>query len=183
MIPATLFLFRTLADLFLMVILLRLFLQVFRANFRNPLAQAVLKLTSPVVVPLRRLLPAIGPVDTATLVFAVAFETLFIAAFAWMIDLQLPAINILLYGVVRTVLVSLRMFLFAIFIYVILSWVAGQSYNPISALLGSVAEPLLAPARRIIPPIAGLDLSPIAVLLLLQATIIVVSQWLHFRLI
>lgn len=182
MTQAGLFLFRTLADLFLMLILLRLFLQIFRANFRNPIAQAVLKLTSPVVVPLRRILPALGPVDTATLVVALAFELLFVAVFSRMLGVEYAPLAIVQYAAIRTVLVTLRMFLFAIFISVILSWIAGSGYNPISALLGAVSEPLLAPARRIIPPIAGLDLSPIAVLLLLQATIIAISQALPYGL-
>ena len=171
---ALLFLFRAIADLAVMVVLLRFMLQYFRANFQNPLAQAILQITSPLVVPLRRILPPLGKVDTATLVLAVALEIVFVALIGlWFLPFN--AVELIVYGIVRTALLGFKVLTFIIFIYVILSWISA-GYNPVTAMIGSIAEPVLRPARRLIPPLGGLDLSPLVVILLLMAVNIFLSQ-------
>ncbi len=173
---ALLFLFRTLADLFLIVLLLRLFMQMVRADFRNPLAQAVVRITSPFVIPLRRLLPPMGKVDTATVVVVLLFELVFLAVMIQLLGLSPRGLELLYFTVLRVALVTLRLFFFAVIIYVILSWVAPGTYNPVTNLLQQLVNPLLDPARRVIPTLGGLDLSPLLVAILLQAASIAVAS-------
>lgn len=172
---ALIFLFRTLADLFLIVLLLRLFMQLFRADFRNPLSQAIVRITSPFIVPLRRVLPPMGKIDTATLVVILLFELVFVAAMAYALNMTPHGFGLLYYAILRTVMIALRFFFFAIIVYVILSWVAPGTYNPVTSLLSQLVNPILDPARRVIPTIGGLDLSPLLVAILLQAASIAVG--------
>lgn len=169
MANALIFLFRTFADLFLIVLLLRLFLQVFRADFRNPLSQAVVRVTSPFIVPLRRVLPPMGKIDTATIVVILLFELIFIAILIRLLGGTPQGLELFYYTVLRVAMVTLRLFFFAIIVYVILSWIAPGTYNPVTSLLSQLVNPLLDPARRVIPTLGGLDLSPLLVAILLQA--------------
>ncbi|HKL61928.1 MAG TPA: YggT family protein [Woeseiaceae bacterium] len=173
---ALIFLLRTLADLFLIVLLLRLFMQWFRVDFRNPVSQAVVRITSPFIVPLRRVLPPVGKIDTATLVVILLFELVFIAVLIELLGGSPRGFEILYYAILRTVMVALRFFFFAILVYVILSWIAPGTYNPVTSLLSQLVNPVLDPARRIIPTIGGLDLSPLLVAILLQAASIAVGS-------
>ncbi len=167
---ALIFIFRSLIDLYIICFLLRLVLQWVRADFQNPLSQFILRVTNPLVIPLRRVLPAMGSIDTATLLVILGLQvlmTVVLVNFACVGDvdpLQLMGISIL-----RIVQVSLRICLFAVLIYVILSWVSPGGYNPAVSLLAAIVEPVLAPLRRVIPPIGGLDLSPLFALIGIQA--------------
>ncbi len=178
---AILFLFRATADFAVMIVLLRFFLQYFRAGFQNPVAQAILQLTSPLIVPLRRILPPIGKIDTATIVVALALELLVIALLGLMFFGGLLAPGTLIYvGIVRTLLLGFQLLTFIVFIYVILSWISPGAYNPIIAMIGAIADPLLRPVRRFMPPLGGLDLSPMVAILLLMAINIFLRQQLPF---
>jgi YggT family protein len=169
---ALLFLIKTIADLYLLTYLLRFILQWVRADYYNPLAQFVLKVTNPLVVPARRILPSAGGVDLPTLVVLVALEALVTWLLIALVGMRVPVIAFAWYVLLRLVSLTLWFCLVSIFIYVILSWVGQRQYNPIGAILGQIVEPLLRPARRILPPIGGLDLAPLLVLILLQALVI-----------
>jgi YggT family protein len=169
---ALLFLIKTIADLYLLTYLLRFILQWVRADYYNPFAQFVLKVTNPLVVPARRLLPSVGGVDLPTLVVLVLLEALITWLLIALTGTSVPVATFALYVLLRLVSLTLWFYLISIFIYVILSWVGQRQYNPIGATLGQIVEPLLRPARRILPPIGGLDLSPLLVLILLQAAVI-----------
>ncbi len=158
------------------VFLLRFLLPLVRADARNPLSQAVLKITNPLVLTLRRVIPPAGRIDTASLVALV------------LVQLLTTAIVFLLMGfgfsqpaaLIRSALLSLaitvlQFYWFAILIFVILSWVAPGTRSPSASLLGSLCEPLLRPVRRLIPPLAGLDLSAVFVLIALQALQILIT--------
>lgn len=155
--------------LLVMAFLLRVILPLSRANMRNPLAQAVLRVTNPLVLPLRRVLPPIGRVDTASIValLLVQLATVLIVS---ALSGALGTASWIALRVVFTLFDSvLQFYSVAIFIYVLLSWVAPGTHSPASDVLGSLCEPLLRPVRRLIPPIAGLDLTPVFVLIGLQA--------------
>lgn len=169
------FLLSTISDLIIIVVLLRLFLQLARANFRNPLAQAIVQLTSPLVVPVRRFIPAIGRIDTATLLVAYVLKVVFIAAILLVMGGTLSS-NIFVAAIIALILLSLRLFFFAILIQIVLSWIAPGTYNPATSLVDELVQPVLAPFRRIIPPIAGLDLSPLAAIIALQVGMIIVAN-------
>lgn len=163
------FLVKTLTDLYLLVFLLRLIVQWVRADYYNPFSQFILKVTNPLVLPARRILPSAGRIHLPTLVVLVLLEGaatyILLVLAGFMPD---PATFLYLVGI-RLIRLVIWTYTIAIFIYVILSWVAQAGYNPIALVLGQIVEPVLGPVRRIIPPIAGLDLSPLIVLILLQA--------------
>jgi YggT family protein len=162
----------TLLWLAVFAFLLRVILQVVRADFRNPISQAIVRLTNPLVLPLRRVIPPIGKFDAASLVALLLVE---LAAAAILLSLVGFALNFA--GLLRMALLDLlqkvlQFYLVAIIIYVLLSWIAPGTYSPAGALLTSICEPVLAPVRRVIPPIGGLDLSALFVLIGLQALLI-----------
>ncbi len=166
------FIIKTIAQLYLLVMLLRLWLPLLRADFRNPLAQGILRMTSPLVVPLRRLLPSIGRLDTSTVLVTVGIQYLTLLVLLMIRGQMADTISLLITTFIELVILSLNLFFFVILIKIILSWVAPHTHNPATALLSTLAEPVLRPFRRIIPPIGGLDISPIFTIILLQAAVI-----------
>lgn len=157
---ALIYLVDSLLTIYLYLLVLRFVMQLTRADFRNQIANFVVVATNPVIMPLRRVLPPLGKVDTASVLAIILIAAANIALksliadghvldpyrFAWL----------LLFVLVNT---FLMFFLGAIFVYAILSWVVPAGYNPVMALLATVVEPVLRPFRRLIPPIANFDLS------------------------
>ncbi|HEY6453703.1 MAG TPA: YggT family protein [Steroidobacteraceae bacterium] len=167
------FLVDSLLSLALFVALLRLLMQWSRADFRNPVAQAVVKVTNPLIMPLRRLLPPINKIDTASVVTVIIVALAQVALMSMVRGYGIPAPLLLLRGAVLEIATSvLWLYFYAIFLYALMSLIAQGSYSPMQPLLASLCEPVLAPIRRIIPPIAGLDLSPLWAGLLIQAVLI-----------
>lgn len=174
--PALIFIVSTIVRLLLLVLLLRFWLPWLRADFRNPIAQGILRLTSPLVIPVRRIIPPIGRLDTATVLIAFGVQYLALlvilaidgahANFAWLSISSL----------IELVLLSLNIFTFAIFIHIILSWVAPGTHNPATAFISTIVNPVLLPFRRWIPPLGGLDISPMIVIIALQAIAILVGD-------
>lgn len=169
---ALIFLFKTLTDLYLIAFLLRFVLQWVRASYYNPLSQFILRVTSPLVVPARRVLPSIGGVDAPTLIVLIALEFLVTWALTALLGFSLPAGPFVLYVLLRLVALTLRFYTIALLIYVLLSWFGGRGASALGSVLGDLVEPVLRPVRRIVPPIGGLDLSPLLLMLLLQAVLI-----------
>jgi YggT family protein len=159
----------TLFSLVVGAFLLRLLFQLVRADFRNPFAQAIVRVTNPIVVPLRKVLPPAGRVDTASVVAVLLAQMARTAIIYAMSVGGAPSfVPLLLLSVVELLDTTLLLFLVAIFVYVLLSWVSQDGYSPIGRLLGALVEPLLAPFRRALPSLGGLDLSPIVVILLIS---------------
>ena len=168
------FVIRAVASLYILVLLLRLFLPWVRADFHNPLAQAILRLTSPLVVPVRRLLPPIGRIDTATVVVAFAVQYLAVLVTMLLNGVRPRVIPIVITSCIELLLLTINLFFWLIIIRVVLSWVGGGSYNPAIAMIHALTEPLLRPVRRLIPPLGGLDISAVVVsIALISLTIIV----------
>jgi len=166
------FIVKTITQLYLLVLLLRFWLPLLRADFRNPLAQGILRITSPLVVPLRRLLPSIGRIDTATILVAYVIQYLTILLLLTISGRMVATVPVLVTTVIELAILSLNLFFFVILIKIILSWVAPNTYNYATAILNALAEPILRPFRSIIPPMGGLDISPIFAIILLQAAVI-----------
>lgn len=175
MSDALVFLIRTLLGLFQGVLLLRLLMQWVRADFRNSAARAVLQITDPVVRPLRRMMPAAGKMDTATVVAIVAVGLVKLLAIQLVLfGMLLGADSTLLALLKDLVRLVLNTYFFCILLYALLSFVAQGNYSPAQALLASISEPILAPVRRKLPPIGGLDLTPLWVLIAIQALLLIV---------
>ncbi len=166
------FIIKTLAQRYLLVLLLRFWLPLLRADFRNPLAQGILRITSPLVVPLRRLLPSFGRLDTSTILVAYALQYLTILVLLAIGGHMVATVPILVTTLIELATLSLNLFFFVILIKIILSWVAPNTHNPATALLGTMAEPILRPFRRVIPPMGAFDVSPIFAIIMLQAAVI-----------
>ena len=165
---AGVFLVETVFDLYILAVMLRFLFQLLRADFYNPVCQFVVKVTTPVLRPMRRWVPGFGGVDLAAVLLMILLKVVETALSSWIQGYRpgLPALVML--AVVGLLHLAVYVFLFAVFIRVLLSWVAPDAYSPVSTLLDTLSEPLLRPARRLLPPIAGLDLSPIVVIILLQ---------------
>lgn len=162
------FLIETISHLFILVLLVRLVMPFVHINYRNQVVQGILKITSPLVVPLRRVLPSVGKVDTATLIVAFAIQYLAILVISAVGGGLLPDPLIIAWvALIELVVLLIKLFAYAIIVRIILSWVAPTQYNPVTEIVGAITEPLLAPARRVIPPIGGLDISPMFVMIAL----------------
>jgi YggT family protein len=164
------FLVDSLLTLYLYVLILRFVMQLTRADFRNQVAHAVLIATNPIVMPLRRIFPPVGKVDSAS-VLAIVLVAAGTIAVLELLDGDGVTLLDPITWLVSTVLFLVRAFIVffmgAIFIYALLSWVVPAGYNPAMALLATVCEPVLRPFRRLIPPIGALDLSALWALLAL----------------
>ncbi len=165
---AGVFLIRTLFGFFILAMMLRFLLAAVRADFYNPVSQFLVKITNPVIVPLRRIIPALGAIDLATVLALVGFQVLELVLVALVAGISLQPAGLVVLSVAGLLDLVLKIFLFSILIQVVLSWVNPGAYNPVSALLYQLNEPLLSPARRLLPPISGIDLSPILVMVGLQ---------------
>ena len=174
---ALIFIITTIAQLYLLVLLLRFWLPFVGADFRNPIAQGILRLTSPVVNPLRRVIPPIGRADTAIVIIAFAIQYLAILVVSLIYGDTLTIVQITTTSLLDLVLLTLRLFTFGIFILVILSWIAPGTYNPATAFIAMFVEPVLRPFRKIIPPMGGLDLSPMAAIIALMALSILIGDY------
>ncbi|MGD8483777.1 MAG: YggT family protein [Thioalkalispiraceae bacterium] len=163
---AGVFLVQTLFGLYLLMVMLRLLLQMVRADFYNPLSQFLVKVTNPPLKPLRRFIPGVAGVDMASVVLLLALKIAEILLLSLFPRYPVPEIGgLFVLAVAELLSLLVNVFLFAIIIQAILSWISPGTYNPAAALLHQLTEPVLRPARRLIPPISGLDLSPMAAII------------------
>lgn len=171
---AIVFVVNAVTSLYLLVLLLRFWMPWLRADFRNPLAQGILRFTSPIVIPVRRVVPSFGRLDTATVLVAFVIQYLTVLLLLLILGQTAGIAAIAVTSIVKLLVLSINLFVYAIFIRIILSWISQGGYNPATAIITTLTEPLLRPFRRILPPMGGFDISPIfAVILLLAATIVV----------
>jgi YggT family protein len=166
---ALVYVINALSMLVIFVFLLRFWLPWFGADFRNPIAQGILRATSPVINPLRRIVPSIGRIDTATILVLFIVQAGTQILIYSMAGRLITAKFIVLSSIVGLLQQSLRLFTFAIILRIVLSWIAPQTYNPAVALIASMTDPILRPFRRFIPAIGGFDISPIFAIISLGA--------------
>ena len=159
---AAIYLIQTLGSLYLLIVLLRFLLQLVRADFYNPLSQFIVRATKPLLMPLRRLIPGYGGLDFASLVLGIAIQLVMLILIILLMGYALPNILLLVsWAAIGVLALFVKIFFFALIISVILSWVAQGSYNPAVILINQLCAPILAPIRKILPALGGLDLSPI----------------------
>jgi YggT family protein len=159
-------LIQTLCQLFLLALIMRVLLQLARADSYNPISQFLIKVTQPLLKPIRRFIPSIGKVDTATLIAILLIQMLTTAALVALQGYSIPnPLDLLSWAVLGTLGMLINIYFIAILASIIISWVAPGSYNPLILLLHQLTEPVMAPFRKIVPAMGGLDLSPIFVFL------------------
>lgn len=173
---ALLFILNALLTLVVFAFLLRVLLPLLRADFRNPIGQAVFRVTDPLVLPLRRVIPPAGRVDLASVVALLLVQFAGTALLRSVAGAGFDPFAIVADGALGLVRTVLDLYFFSLLVYALLSWVTPPgTYNPASQFLGRLCEPVLAPVRRIIPPIGGLDLSVLFVMIGVQALRIAIS--------
>ena len=173
---AVLFLIDTAFSLYLMVMILRLWLQLVRADFYNPFSQFVVKATNPLVLPLRRVIPSIGRLDTASLVLAYSIMLVKLLVLQLIQSGQVLLVPSLVLSVVFLIKEILTLLFWILVIRALLSWFS-QGRSPVEHVMHQLTEPLLRPVRNILPPLGGLDLSVLVVLVGLQFLNILFSNW------
>ncbi|WP_028080636.1 YggT family protein [Solimonas soli] len=165
---ALLFLVTTLFDIAMWVYLLRVLLQWSRADFYNPISQAIWKATRFPSDWLRPYLPNVRNINIAAVLMLGVIAVLYIYVVIGILGFSLNPLSVTWYAALKLVAVTVNLYTFTIFIHAIMSWLGPGVNNPASNILWSLNEPLLRPMRRIIPPVSNLDLSPLVVILILQ---------------
>lgn len=174
---AAVYILQTLGSLYLLIVLLRFILQLVRANFYNPLCQFIVRATQPLLKPLRKVIPGFGGLDLASLVLAIILQFILIALTLLLTyGIFANPVQMLIWSVIGITALFLKVFFFALIVSVILSWVAQGSHNPGVELVNQICEPVLAPIRRILPNLGGLDISPIFAFLALKLLDMLVIQ-------
>lgn len=169
---ATIYLISTLIDLYITAVMLRLLLQWVRADFYNPVCQFLVLITNPLLIPLRRVIPSIGRLDTASVVLMLALEVLGVWLINKLRDVPLGMDALLMFGLVKLTLTLLWTYFFLIIVLVILSWVGQRARHPIVPLIVQLTDPVLAPIRRVIPVLGGFDLAPLVALIAIRFLIV-----------
>jgi YggT family protein len=167
---AVVFLVPAIFNLILSVLILRVLLQLARANFYNPISQLIWRLTTPVVGPLARFIPRWKTLDIAGVLVLLAATI----AYVWLLKALVPVFyivggwtDVLEIAALKIIALTVQLYVLSLFAQALLSWLGPGVNNPNANILWSLNEPLLRPVRRILPPFSGLDLSPIPVILIL----------------
>lgn len=162
------YLIGTLIDLYITAVMLRLLLQWVKADFYNPVCQFLVKVTNPVLVPLRRVIPSVGRLDTASVVLMIALEILNVWAVSQIGSAQLAMEQIIVFSLIKLLATLLWTYFFLIIVAVILSWAGSRLRHPAVPLVYQLTGPVLAPFRKVIPPIGGIDLSALFALVAIR---------------
>lgn len=158
---AGVFLVSTVFGLYILAVMLRLILQMVRADFYNPVSRFIVKVTNPPLKPLRRFIPGFAGIDMASVSIMMILQMLEFYIITLLRNFPSPDIlGLVLYSFVELISLGFYVFLFSIFILALLSWINPGQHNPINNLLSQITEPVLRPARRLLPPMSGMDLSP-----------------------
>ncbi|BGI51192.1 MAG: YggT family protein [Arsenophonus endosymbiont of Ceratovacuna japonica] len=161
------FIVPTITQLYIITLLLRVWMQLVRADFYNPFSQFVIKVIQPIVGPLRNFIPTIGSIDIATLLVAFIFTIVHTIFIMWATNIfSLISIKLLLISLIQLLTYAGKLIFWLILIRSILSWIS-QGNNQIDYILIQLTEPLMLPIRNIIPAIGGLDFSSMIVMLIL----------------
>jgi YggT family protein len=175
---ALIFIIQTLGSLYLLIVLMRFILQLVRANFYNPLCQFVVKATQPLLKPLRRVIPSLFGLDMSSLVLALLLQILLFVVVLMLNGYQAFTVLLLPWALIGIFSLFLKILFWSMIISVILSWVAPGSRSPGAELVYQITEPVLAPFRRLIPNLGGLDISPIFAFIAIQ----LIQSWVIPRL-
>lgn len=168
------FLISTLLNLYLSAVLLRIVLSAVRADFYNPISQLVWKLTQPLLAPFRNAIPRWKRLDTAAALLLLVVSLVYVHLTMWMFGMGLATLSGVLYAVLKVMVLAGNVYTVTLMFQAILSWFGPGVNNPASNILWSMNEPVLRPIRRLIPPVSGLDLSPLVAIIGLQVLVMLV---------
>jgi len=169
------FLIETVVQLYLLAVLMRLLLEMSRADFYNPVVQLLLQITNPVIQPLQRILPRSRTINIAGIVALYLIEVFSLLGLMALAGQSVDLALVLLMGVMRLLRLLLTTYMVLIIISVILSWVGQSLRHPIIPLIYQLVDPVLMPIRQILPAMGGLDLSPLVAILAIQFLMILLG--------
>jgi YggT family protein len=162
------FLVSTLFSLYILAVMLRFLLGAVRADFYNPVSQFLVRITNPLLVPMRKVIPSLGKFDTSALLLMLLLQMISLSIVLMLRGISISVVALLVTAVAELLLLLINIFMFSIIIQVILSWINPGSYNPVTAMLYSITSPIMRPIQRLVPPISGIDLSPLVAIIGLQ---------------
>ncbi|HEX7606369.1 MAG TPA: YggT family protein [Usitatibacter sp.] len=176
------FVLHALFSIFILAALVRFWMQALRAPTRNPIAHFTMALTDWAVKPLRRVVPGFGMLDWSSIIVAYAFEFTLQVLLALLVGASLidnpNVLSVLLFAAfVEMMRLSIYVFIGAVIIQAVLSWV--NPYHPVAPFFAALSNPLMKPVKRVIPPVGGVDISPIFVLIFLQLLLMLPIAWLE----
>jgi YggT family protein len=166
-VTAVVFLVQTLFGFYILAVMLRFLLQCVRADFYNPLVQFLVRITNPPLLPLRRIVPGYKGLDLASVVLALALQLVEVLLITLLLERSASVGGLLLLTVAELFKLLINIYLWGLVIQAVLSWFNPDPYHPAARLLAQLTAPLLRPARRLLPPISGVDLSPMLVIVAL----------------
>jgi len=164
---AATFVVETVLGIYVLIVMLRFMLQLVHADFYNPLSQFLVTATQPPLRYLRRVIPGIGGIDLSSAVLALIVQFVELWLVMLILGRDASVLGLLMLSGVRLLELAIYVIMFSVIILVILSWIQPSTYNPVFGVLNSLSAPVMRPARRLVPPMGGLDVSPIVVLLML----------------
>ena len=163
---AGLFLVDTVLGLYILIVLLRFLFQLVGADFYNPISQFIVKASNPPLNRLRQVVPRLWGIDVATVILLIVLEGTRISVTALLIGRSPQLVGVLVLSIAELLKLAVYVMVFSIFMRALLSWISMGRFHPMLQLLYSFTEPLLAPARRLLPNTSGIDLSPIIVFII-----------------
>lgn len=173
---AGLFLIDVFFSFFILMVMLRFILQWVRADFYNPISQFIVKLTNPILKPFRRLIPGLGGIDMASIVLMLTLKFIAVLLTFALSGLPLHILIVLILSITGLIKLALYVFIFAIIIMAVASWIAPGAHSPVLGLIDQIIAPLMRPIQRRIKPVSGMDFSPLIALLILNLIIIAVPH-------
>lgn len=173
------FLVDTLFTLYIILLMVRFLLATSRADFYNPISQFIVQVTNPVLIPLRKLVPSIGKIDTAALVLIFALKLLQLALILLLNGHAISIFTLIPFAIFKLLELVVYIYIFSLIIQAVISWInpgAHQMQNPMIGLLNSITRPILQPIRKVVPNIGMVDISPLVAILLLNVVLILLRS-------
>ncbi len=170
------FLIETIFSLYIAAVLIRLLLGYAGASFHNPLSQFLVKITNPVLVPMRRFIPSVGAIDTAAVVLAFVLTLIKVSLLLLVTSGSIHFPASIIYAIGELLKSIIWIYIFALIIQAVTSWIGSTQGNPVSPLVNSLTNPILRPIRRVVPIIGMMDLSPLVAIIGLNILLMIVDN-------
>jgi YggT family protein len=162
------FLIEIIFSLYIMVVMLRFLFQLVRADFYNPISQFIVTLTNPLLRPLRRIIPSVGKIDMSSIVLMLLLQYLSLSLITLISGGYFRPLSLLVFAIAELINLTFNVYIFSLIILAVFSWINPGYYNhPLTQILGQLTNPLMRPARKLLPPVSGIDLSPMLVIIAL----------------
>ncbi len=173
---AGIFLIDVIFGFVILIVMLRFLLQWTRADFYNPISQFIVKISTPMLKPFRRFIPGMGGIDMAAIVLMLLLKFIETLLTSSLSGIPIHLLVILIVSITGLISLLLYVFIFAIIISAVASWIAPGGYNPMLNLITQLTTPIMRPIQRYVKPVSGMDLSPLVALLLLNLIIMAIPH-------